>query len=206
MIDAVVFDLGRVLLHWDPEGWYDRSIGPERRRALFAAVDLEAMNIRGDLGEDLADLTREYAAKHPDWAEEIRAWDLSWHEMAAPDIPGTATLLRALKAKGMPLFALTNFNQRTLLIAEKMYPVLAEFDRRYVSGDLGLVKPDPKIYAALEADSGIAPERLFFIDDKPENIAAAKARGWHGHVFEGPERLAAELVALGLLTKAEARL
>jgi len=205
-IDAVVFDLGRVLLHWEPDAFYDRTIGPARRKALYDAVDLEAMNLRGDLGEDLADLVEEYAAKHPDFSDDIRMWHRNWADMAAPAIPETAVLLRALKAKGMPVYALTNFGVETLAVAERMYPVLTEFDQRFVSGDLKLVKPDPAIYAVVETETGIAPDRLLFTDDKPENIAAAEARGWHGHLFEGPQGFADRLVAMDLLSAEEARI
>lgn len=204
-IDAVVFDIGMVLLSWDPDGYYDRTYGRARREALYAAVDLDGMNIHGDLGEDLGELTEALAVQHPDFKAEILDWNRNWAEMAQPGIPGTAVLLRALKAKGMPVFSLTNFNQNKMLIAEQMNPVLQEFDRRFVSGELRLIKPDPAFYAALETESGVAPERLLFTDDKPENIAAAEARGWHTHLFDGPEGLAKKLVSLGLLTSEEAR-
>ncbi len=205
-IDAVVFDLGEVLIHWRPVDYYDRAIGKAGREALYEAVDLDGMNLRADMGEDIADLVEEYAARHPDHADNIRRWHLNWLEMAQPDIPGTALLLRRLKAKGIPLFALTNFGVRTLAIADKAYPVLTEFDRRFVSGELRLCKPDPAIYAVVETETGIAPEKLFFTDDKPENIAAAQARGWQGHLFQGPEGLSQRLVAEGLLSEEEARL
>jgi len=205
-IEAVVFDLGEVLLNWRPVAIYERTLGPERRRELFEAVDLDGMNLRSDLGEDIALLVEEYAARHPGHADAIRCWHLNWLEMAQPDIPHSAVLMRALKRKGVPLFALTNFGVQTLAIAEKAYPVLTEFDRRFVSGVLRMVKPDPAIYAVVETETGVAPDRLLFIDDKPENIAAAEARGWSGHVFQGPAGLAARLVAEGLLTETEARI
>ncbi|WP_172297528.1 HAD family phosphatase [Pseudoruegeria sp. HB172150] len=203
-IEAVVFDIGNVLMNWDPEGYYDRTFGRDRREELFAAVDLDGMNIRSDLGEDIADLTAETAALHPGFAEEILAWSNDWMEMAKPDVPGTATLLRALKERGMPVFALSNFGIRTLEMAETAYPVLTEFDRRYISGHLGMVKPDAAFYAHLETDSGVSPETILFTDDRPDNIEAAAARGWQVHLFEGPEGFAKRLVAEGLLTEEEA--
>jgi 2-haloacid dehalogenase len=204
-IGAVVFDIGNVLLRWDPEGFYDRVIGPDRRARLFAEVDLSGMNARVDLGESFAALVGETAAAHPDWAAEIAMWRDRWIEMAAPEIPETVAVLRALKARSVPVFALSNFGVETFALAETHYPWLNAFDRRYISGHLGVMKPDPTIYRIVEADCGIAPERLLFADDRADNIEAAEARGWQGHLFDGPEGWAARLVAEGLLTEEEAR-
>ena len=95
-------------------------------------------------------------------------------------------MMRALKAKDMPVFALTNFGDQSFAYAQSEYVFLSEFDRTYVSGRMKVIKPDPAIYEMVEADCGIAPERLFFIDDRTENIEAAKARGWQVHHFTGP--------------------
>ncbi len=203
-IDAVVFDIGNVLVQWQPEAAFDRLIGEAKRRALFAAVDLDTMNQRVDLGDKIADVVAECAVEHPEWREEVLIWNTHWAEMFQPVIPGSVRLLRALRTRGVPVLALSNFGASTFDLAQTMYPFLTEFDQLYVSGRLRMMKPDPAIYAALEAGCGYAPERLFFIDDRPNNIAAAEARGWRGHLFEGPEGLAERLVAEGLLSAAEA--
>jgi 2-haloacid dehalogenase len=153
------------------------------------------------MGESLDRMVAETAAAHPDWADEIAMWRDRWIEMAAPEIPESVAVLRALRARGVPVFALSNFGVETFAVAEAHYPWLTEFDRRYVSGHLGVMKPDPMIYRIVEADCGIAPGRLLFADDRAENIAAAEARGWQGHLFDGPEGWAARLVAEGLLTE-----
>ncbi|OZA11622.1 MAG: haloacid dehalogenase, partial [Rhodobacterales bacterium 17-64-5] len=103
-------------------------------------------------------------------------------------------------------FALTNFGRDSFEEALPRLDFLAEFDRHYVSGRMGVIKPDPRIYAMVEADCGVAPQRLLFTDDKAENIAAAEARGWGVHHFEGWQGLAGRLVAEGLLTSGEAGL
>jgi hypothetical protein len=108
-IDAVVFDIGRVLIDWQPEAFYDRTIGPDRRKALFSEVDLHGMNLGVDLGDDLEEAVEGLAVAHPGWAAEIRLWQSHWLAMASPEIPGSVHLLRQLKARGVPLFALTNF-------------------------------------------------------------------------------------------------
>lgn len=203
-VNAVIFDIGNVLLEWNPERFYDHAIGPERRQALFAEVDLHEMNERVDLGADFRATVFAKAKDHPEWADEIRLWHDRWLDMAAPDIPHSVRLLRALRAKGVPVFALTNFGVGSFEIACDAYPFLNEFDRRYVSGLMQIQKPDPRIYAAVESDCGLAPETLLFADDRADNIAAAQARGWQGHVFDGPEGWAATLVAAGLLSVEEA--
>jgi 2-haloacid dehalogenase len=203
-VQAVVFDIGNVLIEWNPERFYDAEVGEERRRAMFAAVDLHGMNDRVDRGGVWADEVAALAARHPDWAEEIGHWHHRWIEMASPEIPHSVRLLRALRARGVPVFALSNFGRETFAHAIPRYPFLEEFDRAFVSGHLALAKPDAAIYEVVERDSGMAPETLLFADDRPENIEAAQARGWRTHLFDGPEGLAARLVAEGLLTPEDA--
>lgn len=198
--DVMVFDIGRVLIEWDPEGFYDRVIGPEARAALFAAVDLHGMNLQIDRGQGFRDPVAALAAAHPDHAAQIMLWHDRWSDMVPRAIDGSFRLMQALQARGVPVLALTNFGRETLVIAKARFDFLNTFDQMFVSGDLGVIKPEPAIYAAVEA-AGHAPERLFFTDDNPANCAAAAARGWHVHHFEGPEGLARALVRHGLLTE-----
>lgn len=205
MIQAVVFDIGRVLIEWEPERFYDKELGEDRRRAFFDAVPIHAMNERVDLGNPWADSVAALAREHPDWAEEIGHWHHRWIEMASPEIPRSVRLLRALRSKGVPVFALSNFGVETFAHAASHYPFFHEFDRAFVSGHLRLAKPDPAIYEVLERETGVPPSALLFTDDRADNIAAAAARGWHTHLFEGPDAFADRLVAEGLLTEEEAR-
>lgn len=203
-IEAVVFDIGRVLVGWNPEGFYDGRLGRARREAFFAETGVAAMNDEIDRGGPFRETVAAHAARFPEWAEEIRHWHVSWDRMIGPDLPHTGRLLRALKVRGVKVFALSNIGEETFAIAAARYPVLGEFDRAYVSGALRLIKPDPRIYAAVEEDSGLAPAALLFTDDRADNIDAAAARGWQTHLFEHPEGLAARLVAEGLLSEGEA--
>lgn len=203
-VRAVVFDIGRVLIEWDPERFYRRELGEDRAREFFAAVPIHAMNERVDLGEPWAESVAALAAEHPDWAEAIGHWHGRWIELASPAIPRSVRLLHALKARGTPVFALSNFGADSFEHAATHYPFFHDFDRLFVSGRLGLAKPDPRIYEAVERDSGLRGEDLLFTDDRLDNIEAAAARGWRTHLFEHPEGLAARLVAEGLLTEAEA--
>lgn len=205
-VEAVIFDIGNVLTRWQPEAFYDRVIGPDRRRALFDAVDLHKMNDDIDAGALFSETIYAWADRHPDWRAEVRMWYDRWIELASPRIEGSIALLRALRAKGMPCFALTNFGRASFKEAMPKLEFLAEFDRHYVSGRMGVIKPDPRIYQMVEDDCGVAPDRLLFTDDRADNIAAAAARGWLTHHFDGWQPWAQRLVDEGLLTKQEAGL
>jgi 2-haloacid dehalogenase len=198
-IDAVIFDIGNVLIEWQPERFYDRTIGEDRRRAFFDAIDMHQVNDRVDRGEPFPVVIRQAAEDNPDWAAEIMMWHDRWLDMAAPAIDDSVTLLRALRGAGIPVFALSNFGRETFEIGVENYPFLEEFDRRYISGHMGVAKPDQAIYAMLEEDCGLPPERLLFADDRADNIAVAQARGWQVHLFDGPGGWAERLSREGLL-------
>jgi 2-haloacid dehalogenase len=204
--EAVIFDIGNVLIEWNPERFYDARLGEDRRRAMFAEVDLHGMNDRIDQGGLFKETIYDTAAAYPAWEQEIRWWFDHWIEMASPPIDHSIALLRSLRAKGVPVFALTNFGIHSFAYAQTQYAVLSEFDRPYVSGHMGVIKPDPRIYELVEADCGLAPDALLFADDRADNIAAAAARGWRTHLFDGPTGWARRLVAEGLLTEQEAGL
>ena len=197
---AVVFDIGNVLIEWQPERFYDSEIGEERRRALFAEVELHAVNDRVDRGETFRDVIYGAAENHPKWRDEIRMFHDRWLDIAQPAIDHSVRLMRALQACNVPVFSLTNFGVQTYALAAKHYDFLNDFDRDYISGHMRNVKPEPTIYQMLEDSCGVAPQALLFTDDRPENIAAAKARGWQTHLFKGPQGWAERLVAAELLT------
>ena len=201
---AVVFDIGNVLIEWLPERFYDAVIGEERRGALFRTVELHAMNDRVDRGADFHDEVMRLADATPEWTDEIAMWHDRWLDIATPVIPHSVRLMKALQAKGVPVFSLTNFGIGTYDLAMTVYPFLGEFDRDFISGHMQAVKPQPQIYEKLERTSGLSGDELIFTDDRHENIDAAAQRGWQTHLFEGPEGWAARLVAAGLLTQAEA--
>jgi 2-haloacid dehalogenase len=200
---AVVFDVGNVLFHWDPEKLYARLIpDADDRRRFLTEICTPAWNLGFDAGEPMPAGVEAHAARHPDHAELIRRWWTGWAEMTGPQIDGSVACLHALKARGVPVLGLTNFAAETFAIARELYPVLNEFDLCVVSAEARCVKPDPRIYAILEERSGFAPAQLFFTDDSPANVAAAQARGWTAHLFEGPDGLQAALAAEGLLPAA----
>jgi 2-haloacid dehalogenase len=205
-VEAVLLDIGNVLTRWQPEAFYDRVIGEDRRRALFAAVDLHGMNDLVDAGALFRETIYDWAGQYPEWHTEIRLWYDRWIELASPRIEGSIALQRALRARGVPVFALTNFGANAFDEALPKMDFLRDFDRLYVSGRMGVIKPDPMIFQMVEDDCGLVPARLLFTDDKAENVAAAADRGWRTHQFEGWQGWARRLVAEGLLTQMEAGL
>lgn len=203
-VQAVIYDIGNVLIEWQPERFYDRRIGPSARQRLFEEVDLHGMNEEIDAGALFRETIYDWADRYPQWASEIRWWYDHWIEMASPRIEHSIVLMRTLRAKGVPVYALTNFGIHSFAYALTQYDFLGEFDRAYVSGRMGVTKPDPQIFDMVEQDCGLPPQALLFTDDRTDNIAAAQARGWQTHLFEGPSGWAAKLVAAGLLTESEA--
>lgn len=195
---AVVFDVGNVLVNWDPDLLYAGLIpDPAERAAFRERVGIDAMNLEGDRGL-LAEAVAAAVAAHPADAHLIQVWWDRWHEMFRPEIPGAFALMERLKALGVPVFGLTNFAADSWPRGVAAYPGLGRFDMVVVSGEDGVIKPDPAIYALVEERSGFSGSELFFADDRTDNIAAAKARGWQGHVFEGTPGLEAALRAVGI--------
>jgi len=203
-IEAVIFDIGNVLIEWVPENFYDRTIGEARRREMFAAVDLHGMNDRVDLGEGFRDIIYETAETYPEWRAEIRMWHDHWLELAHPVIDHSVRLLRALRSKGVPVHALTNFGVESFALAKSHFDFLNEFDIPFVSGEMKVMKPTPLISERVEEATGLPGAALLFADDRDANIMAADARGWQTHLFTEPQGWADRLVAEGLLTPTEA--
>ena len=202
---VMVFDIGEVLVRWRPEDLYARLVTDDAARArFFRDICPPEWNARFDRGEPMPEGVEAHAERHPEHAELIRAWWSRWPEMFGPAIEGSIACLRALKAKGTPVFGLTNFAAETFEIAQRMYPVLTEFDGVVVSAHVKRNKPEPEIYAALEALAGVAPETLFFADDSLPNVRAARERGWTAHHFRGAAGLRQALIEADLLKPHEA--
>lgn len=197
---AVVFDVGRVLYHWNLRHLFAQLIDDEEELEWFLAnVVTEQWHHRHDEGTPLAQMVPQRIAEFPRHADLIRAYAENFNRTIPGPVVGTHELARRVKARGVPLFALTNFGVEFWNGFVPTAPIFELFDDIVVSGEVQCAKPDPAIYAIAEERFGLPPEQLFFIDDKPENIAAARARGWHGHVFTDADALEVELVRLGLL-------
>ncbi len=123
MIKAVIFDIGNVLIEWQPERFYDNVIGEDRRKAMFSEVDLHGMNDKVDMGAPFKETIYAAAEAYPKWRDEVRMWHDNWIEMASPAIDRSVRLMRALQAKGVPVFALTNFGVESFEYAQVSHSV-----------------------------------------------------------------------------------
>jgi 2-haloacid dehalogenase len=197
---AVVFDVGNVLFHWDLRALFEKVIAePERLEHFLGEVLTFDFHSRHDAGEELHVLTDELHASHPDYRDAIDAYVHRFNETVTGPVAGMHVLVERLAARGVPVFGLTNFGTDFWNGFRPTAPLFDLFDDVLVSGAEKLAKPDPAIYALAETRFGFAPEALFFTDDREENIAAARARGWDAHLFTDAATLEAELTARGLL-------
>jgi 2-haloacid dehalogenase len=204
-VDAVVWDLGNVLVSWQRERLYsqlfpDTAEGTtEMGRFLREVVPFVPFNERIDLGEDPTAVCEDTITAHPNENPAlIRAYALRWTEMLSGPIDGSVTLLRAVRAIGTKCVALSNWG-KDFETAEKLYPVLTEFDDQVVSYRVGLVKPDPAIFELLLNRHGLQAQRCVFVDDNESNIAAARSLGFVTHRFTNPIRLRAFFYRSGVL-------
>ncbi|VVS99821.1 HAD-IA family hydrolase [Erythrobacter sp. EC-HK427] len=199
-ITAVVWDVGRVLYRWELRHLFRELIADEAELDWFLAnVVTEEWHFEHDAGRPLAEMLPERIAQFPAYATHIRAYAERFNDTIPGPVPGTHALVERLAERGVAQFALTNFGAEFWDVFLPTAPVFGHMQDIVVSGRECLVKPDPAIYALAEARYGHPPQQLFFIDDRADNIAAAKARGWHGHVFTDAGPLEAELARLGLL-------
>ena len=197
---AVVFDLGGVLIDWNPRHLYRELFEDAGEMEDFlATVCNSAWNRRQDAGRPVAEANAELKARHPDKAALIEAYYGRWPEMLKGAIDGTVAILAELKDQGTPLYALTNWSAETFPHARSRFGFLDWFRAIVVSGDVGLIKPDADIYELLLASHRLTAAHTVFIDDDPENVEAARALGFHGIRFTEPESLRAALAELGLL-------
>jgi len=197
---TIVFDLGNVLIGWDPRALYRELFAeqPEQVDWFLENVCTSAWNAEQDRGRRFSDAVVALAAQHPPQLHAaIRAYHERWVEMLTGEITGSVELLLELHARGTPLYALTNWNQETFAHARERYPWLARFRGIVVSGEERCVKPDPQIYHTLLARYGLQAADCVFIDDSPANVRAAREVGMHALQFSDPAQLRADLKALG---------
>ena len=201
MRNTVVFDLGGVLIDWDPRHLYRKLFnGNESAMEHFLTTVCTAeWNKQQDAGRACADAARFLKRQHEHHAELIDAYYERFDEMMSGPIEGTVEILKELHARGTPLFALSNFSAETYPLAAKRFEFLRLFRDIVVSGDVKVIKPDPAIYKILLARAGIEPTAAVFVDDVRANVEAAGELGILGVHFTGPEALRVELRQLGLV-------
>jgi len=197
----VVFDLGGVLIDWDPRHLYRKLfLGDEAAMEDFlATVCTREWHRHHDAGRSFAEGARILKDQHPDKAELIDAFGARQDEMMAGAIAGSVEILGELRDRGTRLYALSNWPAEGFPAARDRFDFLAWFRGIVISGEIGAIKPEPRIYEALIERFAIDPTSAVFIDDVAANTAAARRFGMHAIHFTNPTALRAELVALGLL-------
>lgn len=200
-VDTIVFDIGGVLLDWDPRHLYRKLFADEAAREWFLThVCTPDWNREQDRGrpwsEAVAGLTRAF----PEWSAEIAAFDTRWSETVAGPIEGSVDILRRLHADGAPLYAITNFSAEKFELARARFDFLSLFRGVIVSAEEKLLKPDPAIYQMLLSRYGLAAARCLFIDDVQHNVDAARAIGMQAARFVDPPTLRRDLAAAGFAT------
>jgi len=199
-VRGVVFDVGNVIVRWDPRTLYSKIFpDPAERDWFLANVCTMAWHMRHDDGVSFADNRAPLIARFPEHAAAIAAWEERWWEMFSGPIPETEAAIEALHARGVVLVGLTNMPSSVSDGTFAMSPVFSRFSSIVVSGDVGLSKPDPRIFALAAERAGLPPTELLFVDDSKGHIAAAAACGFDVHHFDDPATLAPALKARGLL-------
>jgi len=196
----VVFDLGGVLIDWNPRHLYRKLFADEAAmEAFLATVCTQEWNERQDAGRSLAEAAALLRAQHPRHAELIEAYGARFDEMMKGPIDGSVAILQALYDRGVPLYALSNWSAETYPLAAKRFDFLRLFRGLVISGEVGVIKPDPRIFRILLERHRIEPAEAVYIDDNPRNAEAARALGLHGIHFTDPLKLRRELEDLRLL-------
>ncbi len=202
-VSTVVFDLGGVLIDWNPRHLYRTLIDDDAEMERFLAeVCTAEWNHQQDRGRPVAEATTALQQQHPEQAELIEAYYGRWQEMLGGPIDGTVDLLRALHVDGVPLYALTNWSAETFPVAVERYGFLRLFDGIVVSGEERLAKSEPELFRVLVDRYGVVPERSVYIDDVAGHVEAARHVGFDAIVFTSPDRLRRDLAARGLLAAA----
>jgi 2-haloacid dehalogenase len=196
----IVFDLGKVLIEWDPRHVYRQVFAdPVKMEWFLDTVCTHDWNLAQDAGRSFDEGVIEATARFPDYAAEIAIYRDRWMEMVPGAIEGSVAILEELHGKGVPLYAITNWNSDTFRATRDRFEFLKLFRDTVVSGDEKLIKPDPAIFHLLARRNGIDLTDSLFIDDSLKNVVGAEAVGMTAHHFTTPESLRATLSKLGVL-------
>jgi HAD superfamily hydrolase (TIGR01509 family) len=199
-ITTVVFDIGNVLIEWDPRHLYRRIFAtPDETEHFLATVCTSAWNLEIDRGKPFAEAVEELAVRHPQHEPAIRAFDERWNEMVPGLVPGTLALMERLEERGAPLYAITNFSAEKFAEARLRFPFFDRFRGVIVSAHERLVKPHRAIFELLLSRYGLKAEECLFIDDSAANVVGARAVGMAAHHFKGAADLERELTEYQLI-------
>ncbi|MGA0555422.1 HAD family hydrolase [Larkinella sp. VNQ87] len=200
MITTIIFDLGAVLIDWNPNYLYQSVFQEEEMRHFLENICSPAWNEEQDAGRSLKEATELLVSQFPEHEANIRLYYDRWPEMLKGEIPGTVEILRQLKEGGFyKLYALTNWSAETFPIAQERFDFLSWFDGIVVSGTERDRKPFPSFYQTLLNRYSVKPEEALFIDDNLRNVKAAEALGIQSIHFQSPEQLRERLVELKII-------
>jgi HAD superfamily hydrolase (TIGR01509 family) len=197
---AVLFDVGNVVVRWNPRTLYSKIFPDAEARERFLA-DVCTMEWHGetDRGMSFADNIAELSLKHPEHAEAIAAWWARWPEMFSGAIPETESVIEDLHARGVPMYGLTNMSVEAWPGVRAMSSAFSRFRDTVISAEEGVIKPETRIYEIACERAGLTPRDFVFVDDNPPNITAARALGFHVHHFTDPAALRPDLERYDLL-------
>jgi 2-haloacid dehalogenase len=196
---AVLFDLGGVVIGWDPVRAYAQVLPPADVPAFMAAIDFASWNLRNDAGRPFATGEQELVERFPEHETAVLAYRKHFTHALTGLVPGTGAVVAELQQAGVGLAALTNWSAETFPVARERFGLLRRFAGVVVSGEEGLTKPDPAIFALALRRFGFAADHTTFVDDSAANVAAARAAGLTAVQFRDAAQLREELVGLGLL-------
>ena len=201
---AIVFDLGRVLVDWDPRHLYRKLFdGDEDAMERFLAeICTQEWNERQDAGRPFAEAVEELLALHPEHEALIRAFHERWPETVAGAIEGTVEVLADVRAAGYQLGALSNWSAETFHLVRARFEFFEWFDAIVLSGEVRILKPDPRIFAVLLERLGRRADECLFVDDSAANVEEARRLGFDTIRFVTPEELRAQLERRGVLGRA----
>ncbi len=200
VVEAVVFDLGNVLIAWDPHPAIARAVGAQQATRFLAddEFDFMAWNHEQDAGRSWDEGEVAALRSHPHWELAIRAYRANYNESLIGAMENTVQIVRELHAAGIPLFALTNWSEELFPVARERFDFLSLFEDIIVSGQEGVAKPDPEIFAILQKRIGHSLDGCVFIDDSPRNVEAAAAAGLDAILFTDTGHLRQDLARRGL--------
>ena len=199
-IEHIVFDIGKVLIHYDPNIPFSRLIPDEaERKWFFDNICTHDWNIEQDRGRTWEEAEKLLVALHPDRESHIRAFRKHWREMVPYAYPESVKLMERFIDEGRDVTMLTNFAADTFVEAQEIFPFLKRPRGVTVSGEVKLIKPDVAIYELHARTFGLDPSRSLFIDDSQANVDGAKKAGWNAVLFAGPEKLVEDLKRFGLV-------
>ena len=196
---AVVFDLGGVLIDWNPRHLYRTLFGGDdaAMERFLADVCTPEWNARIDAGRPFAEAVEELANQHPNRAPLIHAYRERWGEMLGGVFEGTLSVVRELRGAGVPVYALSNWSAETFTLTRSRFPFLDELEGIVISGDVGVGKPDPTIFRHFMARFGLEADEIAFVDDSPANVATARELGIEAIRFEDSAQVRRDLRQLG---------